>query len=419
MSKCTPYVRGSSALRPCCGLLASCKGLPDHPLNVSDHVPLAISLNATASETTTQSVPTKRVHWERAVSTDAIVNFTKGIEECARLYVNSHPDDITALEREIESVSEQVISIAHSTLPLRSRDKGQPRNYYNDEQLRQLCNRSKASWFEWENAGRPVDGPISEKKNADKRNVRMKLSQLRAQKDRSYTESIDRMFKKDRKRFQVPKSSPSGTRLVVEGNIVASPTEVSAAWASHFKQLGSSRISDSPALQELQSKLASYQSCSLGNEDYIFDTEIEIEEMESAIAKLKQGKSAGPDGIIPEHAIHSVPIFKLWLKKFFNCIVSLEEIPPCLSSAIVVPIYKGKGRNPLLTSNYRGISLTSVIGKVYYSPENDSDPEGEWHTSLYSDDIPIRYLLCKPHGSCPRSCQGLHSRWLHCLPVLL
>ena len=98
---------------PCCGLLASCKGLPDHPLNVSDHVPLTISLNATASETTTQSVP-KRIHWERAVSTGAIVNFTKGVEECACLYVNSHPDDITALEREIQSVSEQVINIAHS-----------------------------------------------------------------------------------------------------------------------------------------------------------------------------------------------------------------------------------------------------------------------------------------------------------------
>ena len=91
---------------------------------------------------------------------------------------------------------------------------------------------------------------------------------------------------------------------------------------------------------------------------------IEIEQIESATAKLKQGKSAGPDGIIPEHVIHSGPIFKLWLKKIFNCIVSLEETPPCLSGAIVVPIYKGKGRNPLLTSNYRGISLTSVIGKL-------------------------------------------------------
>ena len=158
------------------------------------------------------------------------MNFTKGVEECAHFYVNSHPDDITGLEREIQSVSEQVINIAHSTLPLRSRDKKQPRNYYNDEQLSQLCYRSKASWFEWKNAGRPEDGPISEKKNADKRNVRMKLNQLRAQKDRSYTESNDRMFKKkDRKCFQVSKSSPSGTRLLVEGNIVASPTEVSAA----------------------------------------------------------------------------------------------------------------------------------------------------------------------------------------------
>ena len=68
-----------------------------------------------------------------------------------------------------------------------------------------------------------------------------------------------------------------------------------------------------------------------------------------AIAKLNQGKSCGPDGILFEYVIYSGPIFILWLKKVFNCIISLEAVPPSLLSAIVLPIYKGKGRNPLLT----------------------------------------------------------------------
>ena len=31
----------------------------------------------------------------------------------------------------------------------------------------------------------------------------------------------------------------------------------------------------------------------------------------------------------------------------------------------MVPIYKGNGKNPVLTNSYRGIPLTSTIGKVF------------------------------------------------------
>ena len=284
----------------------------------------------------------------------------------ATININTHVSDIDDLEKELQSVCNLVYSITNSTLPLKTGCKQGQRNYFNDQELRQLCKTSKASWSEWRNAGRPVNGPLLEKKNADKRNVRAKLNLLRAQKDRAQTESIDKMFKrKHRNRFHAPKQSPSGTRLLVDGNVVTSPAEVSTTWATHFEHLGSSRISDNQVLQDLQSKLTSYLSCSLQNEDYVLDTDIEIEEVEAAIAKLKQGKSAGPDGILPEHIIYSGPIFKVWLKEIFNCMINLEAIPPCLTNAIIVPIYKGKGRNPLLTSSYRGISLTSVFGKLF------------------------------------------------------
>ena len=100
----------------------------------------------------------------------------------------------------------------------------------------------------------------------------------------------------------------------------------------------------------------SYQSCSLQNEDYVLDTEIEIAEIEASIANLKQGTRA-PDS--------QWPPFQVVAKKIFNCIISLETFPPYLSNAIIVPIYKGKGRNPVQTSSYQGISLTSVVGKLF------------------------------------------------------
>ena len=142
--------------------------------------------------------------------------------------------------------------------------------------------------------------------------------------------------------------------------------EVSSTWAMGFEQLSASQISDNQVLQELQSEVLSYQSQSLQNEDFILNTDIEISEVEAAMKKLKQRKSAGPDGISPEHLIYGDPVLKLWLKKVFNCIITYKTIPSCLANAIVVPIYyKGKVRNPLITTSYRGISLTFIVGKVF------------------------------------------------------
>ena len=37
----------------------------------------------------------------------------------------------------------------------------------------------------------------------------------------------------------------------------------------------------------------------------------------------------------------------------------------CLREGIILPVYKGKGKDPLLMENYLGISLFSVMVKLF------------------------------------------------------
>ena len=62
---------------------------------------------------------------------------------------------------------------------------------------------------------------------------------------------------------------------------------------------------------------------------------------------------------------HYGPIFVNWLCKIYNCICEIEEIPACFKQGIIIPIFKDEGRDPLLTKSYRGITLTSVLAKVF------------------------------------------------------
>ena len=79
--------------------------------------------------------------------------------------------------------------------------------------------------------------------------------------------------------------------------------------------------------------------------------------------KLKCGKNGGVDGLQPEHIKYGGHSLILWLQRIFNAIIALEDIPPCLKVGVNVPVFKGKGRDPLIPSSYRGITLTSVIAK--------------------------------------------------------
>ena len=53
------------------------------------------------------------------------------------------------------------------------------------------------------------------------------------------------------------------------------------------------------------------------------------------------------------------------MKKLFNRIIALKEIPTCLNEGLIISVYKGNGKDPLLPDSYRGITLSSVITKLF------------------------------------------------------
>ena len=106
---------------------------------------------------------------------------------------------------------------------------------------------------------------------------------------------------------------------------------------------------------------------SLLNEELILDVPFEIEEVESAVRHLKRRKSAGPDGLVAEHLQGGGRMLVKWLTRLLNAVVELEVIPDSLKSGLVIPIYKGSGKDPLCLDSYRGITITSVISKVLES----------------------------------------------------
>ena len=104
------------------------------------------------------------------------------------------------------------------------------------------------------------------------------------------------------------------------------------------------------------------EAMSHGFEDFILDYPITIE---IAIKKLKTRRSGGADGLLAEHLKHGGPVLTLWLKRIFNTIIHLEQIPSSFKLGMIVPVHKGKGHDPLICNNYRGITLTAKNGWLF------------------------------------------------------
>lgn len=88
-------------------------------------------------------------------------------------------------------------------------------------------------------------------------------------------------------------------------------------------------------------------------------------EIDAATKILKQRKSPGCDNVLNEHVYSAKHVIDSVLTKLFNSILRYEVIPTQWKTSILVPIYKGKGKNKTDANNYRPISLIPCFCKIF------------------------------------------------------
>ena len=89
-----------------------------------------------------------------------------------------------------------------------------------------------------------------------------------------------------------------------------------------------------------------------------------VEDICSAINKLKSGKSAGVDGIQSEHLKYCDEKINLYFCNLFNCMLKHGFLPDTFMKTIIVPIIKDKRGDVTDKDNYRPIALTTIASKL-------------------------------------------------------
>jgi len=170
----------------------------------------------------------------------------------------------------------------------------------------------------------------------------------------------------DNRRFWTPQRNKSRcSKLIVGEEVVQEPERLLEAWANHFRALAESRLNGSSDAQGMWlEKIRQFEASSHRNEEYLLDVPFTTEEVLRAVSKLKKRKAPGHDGLSAEHLKAGGDAVVIWLRNILNAVVELEAVPDVLKRGLIVPVYKGSGKDILRMDSYRGITLTSIIAKV-------------------------------------------------------
>ena len=94
---------------------------------------------------------------------------------------------------------------------------------------------------------------------------------------------------------------------------------------------------------------------------------ITVELIDKCLRKLKTGKACGPDDLGTEHLLYAQPVIIKHLQVLFRLrpILTHGFVPNSFGIGVTVPLIKDKTGNVNDVDNYRGITLSPVISKLF------------------------------------------------------
>ena len=150
-------------------------------------------------------------------------------------------------------------------------------------------------------------------------------------------------------------------------NIDGSPQSLrytlnAAKWINHLENLISREVSVDERRKDLvQRELNNTVQQSIPEQN--LEKAISVTEVLQAVKSLKCNKAPGKDGLTGEMLKASMSSICTVISKLFNIILQSGNYPSQWKDGINVPIFKsGDQTNP---NNYRGITLTSSLGKLF------------------------------------------------------
>ena len=237
-------------------------------------------------------------------------------------------------------------------------------------------NYQKRHTFIGKKAGRPhnKDNPLYKARKEAKQNLRkLQRQQSALERMKLYNEITQASIETDQKLFytlvnkQRQKSLDKTSYIKINDKIYNDYDNIIDGWKTHFENLAqpkeSTNFDDNHKSQVESNRVIIESICNSQNLNLPEVTENEIRKI---ISMLKNNKAPDPSGLTAEHFKFAIEEITPVLTNIINSILKSADIPKTLKTGVLTPILK-KGKDKTLPGSYRGITVTSLIGKIIES----------------------------------------------------
>ena len=401
--------------------IIACGVIDEHMLNVSDHLPVHVSLsmmnvcNRTSRQDNLVSNTTgTRVKWHKMSADEIKSKYTVATQEtfedlCSLLDSGTENCDVNILATRI---TDKIVNVTQKNLVTNKCKKSKAKPFWCDELSGKLKIR-KQCYDEWKANGGTCDhaNPNFVRYKESKRDFRKCYRRCEAKFKASIEDKIDACQDIDQREFWylLRRDKKTGKHGHVlrdnQGNIVSDPTKVLSMWEDHFSTLGTP--SECPSFDNGHKMYVEDQVklfCNLLEEMAlnVLDDPITSEEIENVCKKLKTGKACDFTSLSYENFKYAgTNVYKV-LSYLFNKIVQSEVLPDVFKKGITLALFKGGEKDPLDQNNFRGITIQSVLCKIYESVlVNRSSPV-----------IKQKFKLAETQSACSKNLSSIHASLL-------
>ena len=361
-----------------------CNVLPDCVSNVSDHVPLSVTMKFSVKQSP-DPILRQVVDWTKVEQCDRNRLYAAPLENDLICIMESSGCDLKQYENDENAIVPgccdfQVVSdllskivmsmLWHSShLPLIEFSKhSKP---YWTKQLDDLFNCKDKALKDWGINGGIKSGEDESfillkcaKKSFKKEHKKcIRNYDILNMKDFAMSGDLDQRYfwyivNRYRKVFSVnPVRSDTG-------EIITDPIDIANEWGVYFRDLFDEKNNPEWDVDFKEYVDKNVERISKIESGQLRDGPISVDEVTEMLKCMKNGRASGWDQISAEHLKYGGPNLMLCLTWLFNSFVLCEMIPEHCKKGIMVPIPK-PGKDCSVKDNNRGITLLTVIYKLF------------------------------------------------------
>ncbi|XP_063952192.1 uncharacterized protein LOC135153482, partial [Lytechinus pictus] len=348
----------------------------DEPLNLSDHSPIKVTwspASSTVSEARTHhTVPSNplrrpKVKWKELSKQMIKELYTEPLDVASEDILVSLADvmpDENLLDFVTARLQSALVQTSMNLPHTKGNGRGKGKTEWSPE-VEECYQRHINMWKDWKRSGEDKNSPVGVLSADLKKAFRAKLRQARAACRNGLLSRIEEADEhNDRLFYTLVKEQGPGSDVhqLNLGGLTYSGPDIIQGWTRHFQDLATPSVSSptqvlNPTHPENIDSLVIHHPQGL---DHLFTSK----ELSQAISSLRPGKASGPDNISPEHLMYTGCTTRILILIMMNWMIHLKHIPLSLKDGLVIPLFKGGNKNPTDPGNYRGITLTPVLGKL-------------------------------------------------------